>query len=230
MKYFKHYSNALTSNKLSKLMAVGGKIIYLDYWLLLELLSQKFDGKDTFFILDKDIVRTYTRHYTHKSLRKSLECIANVGLISIKIFENHLEIDAPILLDLMARDYKYDKQKRVSSDTKNKNKNKNKSNTMSSDDDAPTNKVEQIASYWNQMAGQFHLTKIKVLNPQRRKKVSTALKQVGDLTQWEKIIKEVPQDNFRLGDNDRGWKANFDWLFRNNNYLNFHVREREFSC
>ena len=70
------------------------------------------------------------------------------------------------------------------------------------------------------MADQFSLPKVIMpISEQRIKKAITAIKQVTDKSDWIKILKQVPQNDFNLGDNDRQWKANFDWLFRNENYL-----------
>ena len=33
-----------------------------------------------------------------------------------------------------------------------------------------------------------------------------------DLKKWQIAIDQVPKDPFRRGENDRKWKANFDWF------------------
>ena len=45
MHYFKHYHNASTSLKLQRLIHEGGVAAYGYYFLMLELLCEKFDGE-----------------------------------------------------------------------------------------------------------------------------------------------------------------------------------------
>ena len=78
---------------------------------------------------------------------------------------------------------------------------------------------ELFIDYWNQMAQGDNLPKIRKLNNARLKKLKDAIKDIPAKKDWELIIFQIPVDQFRRGHNDRRWKANVDWLFRNNNYM-----------
>lgn len=79
--------------------------------------------------------------------------------------------------------------------------------------------MSQVLSKWNEMAQQNHLRTIRKMTPERTAKFNKAIKVIPDLSDWKKLIDQVPRDKFRMGGGNTGWTANFDWLFRNENYI-----------
>lgn len=73
-------------------------------------------------------------------------------------------------------------------------------------------KPEHVVEAWNVMADQAGLPKAK-LTPERRKKLRPFLKRhsADDITE---AIWAIPRSPFLRGDNDRGWRANFDFLLQ----------------
>lgn len=73
-------------------------------------------------------------------------------------------------------------------------------------------KPEQVLEAWNVMADETGLPKAK-LTPERRKKLRTFVKRhsVDDITE---AIWAIPRSPFLRGENDRGWRANFDFLLQ----------------
>lgn len=59
------------------------------------------------------------------------------------------------------------------------------------------------------------LSKVNKLTDGRKKKLAARWKDMPDLQQWESLFKLVEQTPFLTGQNDRGWKASFDWLIEN---------------
>lgn len=75
-------------------------------------------------------------------------------------------------------------------------------------------KAEYIADLWNVMAKMDKLPLVrKPLGEDRLKLVAIALKEFPNPEDWKSIVAQVGESKFRLGHNDRKWKANFDWLF-----------------
>lgn len=71
-----------------------------------------------------------------------------------------------------------------------------------------------VGEFWNALADDYNLPKIKIpLTADRIKKMKGPLQEFPEREDWEKIILEIPKNKFNLGENDRNWKANFDWLF-----------------
>jgi len=116
MRWFKHYANARHSNKLTKLFAIGGKSMYADYWLLLELLCVKFDGEVETCVLDRDYLKAYFGSRSHQLVHKSLSTMHQVGLIEYRTGDQLYEVKTDILLLLQGKDFKYEKDKRDQND------------------------------------------------------------------------------------------------------------------
>jgi len=127
MKWFKHYSNASLSNKLTKVRALHGIEGYGRYWLLLELCCEKFDGEnDDMFVFSTRTLREDLGFHHTKGLLKYLQCLSNVGVISCVTDKNVIEIKTDILLRLQGRDYKKTRSKRAKTAPKKETKNKSK--------------------------------------------------------------------------------------------------------
>ena len=49
----------------------------------------------------------------------------------------------------------------------------------------------------------------------RRDKIKTRSKDFPTKAAWRELFKKIKQSPFLTGDNDRGWKASFDWVVEN---------------
>jgi len=75
-------------------------------------------------------------------------------------------------------------------------------------------KAEGIAKHWNQLAELNNLPKVKLpLSKDRIASMKPAMAEFPAFMDWHRIMVGVTDNDFNLGDNDRKWKANFDWLF-----------------
>ena len=75
--------------------------------------------------------------------------------------------------------------------------------------------VEEFVEGWNEICGSQGLDKIKATPPDRRKKIKLRLAEHKEYDFWESVLNKIPQVPFLIGKNDRGWKANIDWLIAN---------------
>jgi len=111
--FFKHYINALTSESLLSLKDKFGWKGYGRYWAFLELLYQHRDGEaQVVSIRSKEIFLTLGfRSFAEQS--SFLGSMVGLRLInSCQPQDNWLTIDAPILLELQARNFKKAKSQR----------------------------------------------------------------------------------------------------------------------
>ncbi len=127
MKYFKHYSNARASNKLTLLFAKTGLEGYARYWLLLEEMAFKFDGKDTTFVFSAKDLKDILGFYHMSQMLMYLQCMSDVGLMSFQCEQDVVSISTPILLELQSRDFKKARAERGIDKDKDKDKDKKKS-------------------------------------------------------------------------------------------------------
>lgn len=70
--------------------------------------------------------------------------------------------------------------------------------------------------YWNKT----RLPKIRSLTEQRRKQLKIRMSEDEFAKQWMVIIDRIAASDFCNGDNDRKWKADIDWLLRNDTFYN----------
>lgn len=61
------------------------------------------------------------------------------------------------------------------------------------------------------------LPRVKKMTDSRRRKIKTRWGELGDnpMQQLGQIFDKISSSNFCTGDNQRGWKATFDWVFEN---------------
>lgn len=74
-----------------------------------------------------------------------------------------------------------------------------------------------VVDYFNQTF-EGKLSHVDVLNETRRKVVRARMKEFGREA-IARVFRLVLQSPFLLGDNDRSWKANFDWIFKASNFI-----------
>ena len=74
---------------------------------------------------------------------------------------------------------------------------------------------DAIASLWNEVCGGV-LPKVAKLTPKRRTHTRARLRETGrDLDWWRAYFRRILAAPFLVGENDRGWKADFDWATGN---------------
>lgn len=72
--------------------------------------------------------------------------------------------------------------------------------------------AESFADYWN---GKENLPTIRKITPQRKAQLKTRMQEPDFAENWEGIIDRVAASAFCTGKNDRGWKADIDWILKN---------------
>lgn len=79
--------------------------------------------------------------------------------------------------------------------------------------------ADAIAEIWNIVAKPNMLPCVKIpLSKDRIKQMQKPMKEFTEIRDWEKIIEQIQENPFNLGENERKWKANFDWLFNSTKF------------
>jgi hypothetical protein len=83
-------------------------------------------------------------------------------------------------------------------------------------DDGPTlsSEVSQAIEEWNTLAEELDLPRAQRLTASRKSKLRARLKDVGGIGGWRAAMEKVREAAFLRGENDRGWKANLDFLLQ----------------
>jgi len=73
---------------------------------------------------------------------------------------------------------------------------------------------ENIKNLYNEICGS--LTQIRSLSDNRKKKLKTRWQQLDcNIDNFRDVFERVESSSFCKGNNDRGWKADFDWIIKN---------------
>ena len=87
---------------------------------------------------------------------------------------------------------------------------------MSSDDDALT--VDDVVEAWNSLARDRGLAKIVKLTENRRRQIKARIREY-DAEDWSTAMAAIYNSKFLCGENDRGWKADFDFLLQPKSFV-----------
>lgn len=81
--------------------------------------------------------------------------------------------------------------------------------------DAPSPRLrpEHVVEAWNEMASRCGLPRIAKLTPQRRRQLLARLRQ-NTIEEFTEAILAIERSPFLRGENDRGWRADFDFLLQ----------------
>jgi len=75
----------------------------------------------------------------------------------------------------------------------------------------------EIVELYNRVC--MSLPNVQKLTDSRKRKLTARWKEMPDIEQWKRLFNEVEQIPFLKGENDRGWKASFDWLIENDSNI-----------
>lgn len=87
---------------------------------------------------------------------------------------------------------------------------------MSSDDDRVS--VKDIVEAWNELAEAKGLAKVVKVTDSRRKQIQARIKEY-EPDDWSKALTAIYKSKFLCGENDRGWKADFDFLLQPKSFV-----------
>lgn len=223
IKWLKHYANDYTSESIMKMIDDGGFAAYGRYWFLLTFLARHFDGENTEFTFPMRTIRETFRFRSWNDCRSFAVRLSNVRGMTAECTENVFKIDAPILLELLHRDFKRARKQREDGAPKKKEeriKNKEKEKVKKenpdgfSDPPPPKTSTHWLKDLWNKHAGSLPKARNSI-SASRMKKIKARVKDEPSESVWAIAIKRVAESDFCNGRTDRGsWVATFDWLLQ----------------
>lgn len=74
-----------------------------------------------------------------------------------------------------------------------------------------------VISY-NELAARINLPKCQKLTKSRKSKLKARLKDCGGVDGWNSALQKLEASKFCQGENDRGWKADFDFLLQEKSF------------
>ena len=73
--------------------------------------------------------------------------------------------------------------------------------------------ARELVDDWNAMAGELGLPVVAKLTEDRKRKIRSGLKR-NSLDEWRAAFQALRRSQFCQGDNQRGWRADFDFLLQ----------------
>lgn len=118
--------------------------------------------------------------------------------------ELHTQIHTP-LHTIVHTNIEYNKKKIISKEITQK--------------EEPADQLQDVMNYFNEMMKDSLIPHpIKGINGTRRGMVLARLKEYGKDAVFD-VIRKASQSRFLNGDNQRGWIADFNWIFKPNNFI-----------
>lgn len=77
---------------------------------------------------------------------------------------------------------------------------------------SPTDEVRDAFDCWNNAAKAHGLSVAQKLSKKRRAAIGARLRECGGIEGWRAMLEKLAASPFLLGDNDRGWKADLDFV------------------
>lgn len=78
--------------------------------------------------------------------------------------------------------------------------------------------VDEVVNAWNNLAKDRDLPKVLKITPARRKQIQARIREY-DHDDWSTALTAIYKSKFLCGDNDRGWKANIDFLLQPSSFV-----------
>lgn len=79
--------------------------------------------------------------------------------------------------------------------------------------------IDQAVAMYNIAAERSGLPLVQKLSDTRKKHLRARLKDAGGIEGWAAALNKLEQSAFCRGDNDRGWKADFDFIVRESSFI-----------
>lgn len=79
--------------------------------------------------------------------------------------------------------------------------------------------TDQAIEEWNALAEELGLPKVQVVNKPRLRELKNRLKEAGGIEGWRYALDMIRKSSFCQGDNDRGWRANIDFMLRQSRFI-----------
>lgn len=222
--YFRHSSTAFEDEKIQIAIEKLGYEGYAYYFILIELLARKCENEF------KNPIRIHQQSLRNVWRKQSKSCIKVVrkleesGLFLATFNENFIDFDIPNLAKYMGR-YTIKNPPNTPNKSKIKEKKVKEKKEKEMEPEVPKIPIkkisDQIMELWNMGANKLDLPKIKVLNAERKRKLDKALSEFKTIEDWKRIFNVASTKGFER-DGQEPFIPNWDYIFRNGNYLKFY--------
>jgi hypothetical protein len=212
MKWFKHSSTARDDVKIQELIEEFGLVGYAYYFTLVEFCAKNWKEKDPpeFFITQRQLNQLWNTVGRRSGL--VLERFQTSSLLEFALLDNKIKIIFPKLLEIRdnhSRNLQVACKKLSPREEREKRRGEEQA---SPPPEKPDDSKFSLTDLWNENCG--GLPKVVRLSAEREKKCKALLKEFSEKKFWEDLISDMSKTPFLNGKNERGWRADFDFLLQ----------------
>jgi biotin operon repressor len=80
--------------------------------------------------------------------------------------------------------------------------------------------IEEVVEDWNGLAAECGLPVVRKITPARRRAFKARLREYPDIADWRRAFLHIRNTPWLLGENARGWRANFKFLLQAESFTN----------
>lgn len=84
---------------------------------------------------------------------------------------------------------------------------------------APQDGYDRFLEYFNQKVEHTPIKSIRTLSDARKKALRSIFKEFGGKEVVEEALDKIVRSQWCCGENDKGWVASFDWIFKKSNFI-----------
>ena len=222
MKWYKHFTDSLSDPFIEELMDNFSHAGYVAWFGLIEIICKENGNKLTGKL---EISPTYLKRKLRISsakLRQIFNFCSTEGKLLFDFSQEKWSFDFPkvaeikdnYIKDLQVTSKKLSKHKEEEVEVKVEAKEEKKKTKKPVA--VPSISIQGLADGWNNIvATEEGFKKVAKLTEDRRKRIRLRLKAHPEEEFWNKVLNKIPRVPFLSGKNDRKWRADFDFLIKN---------------
>lgn len=228
MDWFKHWNNETEENEgLQQLISARDFETAFIYWWLREQIS-KFEKPENRGRITLNI--PFFKRKLGLNSQRTLRVLTKID----KTFEMKITVNLDQTVEVFEPNWlksqenrggkKQPKEPQNSSKNEQKKEERTKSEEKKETKKPATPDLHPLALLWNQHVQK--LSKVKETSEKRNQKIQRVWS-VRTPEKWVEALKKIADSKFCHGDNERGWKADFDWILQDDVY--FKIMEGKYD-
>lgn len=215
--YFRHRFNAHLDEKLLRLVDEMGVEAYGYYYTLLEIYGASIAGSDekNFALIHERVIANAWRKRVD-SCNKVVTKLQLSGLLVFTLTDSTYQLSIPNFLKYYGS-YQKNAPQKLRNKIKEKKRKENKRISKPQEHETDVS-ATRIVELFNAMLSS-DLPAVKTLSEKRKRAIKTLCKLCRFEQDWENYFQIISKTDFLLGRNDRNWRADFDWIINQNNFI-----------
>ena len=160
---------------------------------------------------------------------RNIKKLEEIGLIEylkegkkdlVKLTEKGKEWNSEINPNLGNKSEKTRNEIRKNSDLNPTNNITSNNTTNNNKEHMSVSELTDVPDWWNGLADNYKLTKIRMLSKTRKSKLKQRIKSIGSYDFFKETVEDAIKNSpFLQGENKQGWKCDFDFILQESSFI-----------